>query len=154
MIILYKQIYEKNKQNKQTNPSEEKIISSEVTEKDCKIKVITTQREFFLDTALTNCDQFISNQVSPSQKYVAFQDITSPDSQVKIYSLEHDQVFSVDVLGTSTIKYLDFLADDRLAVINLPDMGVDYSYFSSDQNSLKLYDPDGLELYSVTVDKI
>lgn len=204
------------KQNRPTlspvTPDGEKIIASEVTLEGCKIKVTTNKREIFLNTSFlesnpqTKCYQFVLNPISPSGKYVAFQDISGGlDSQIRIYSLDHNKDISLDVLGSSTIKYVDFLPDDRLAVINgyfgyfgkewlgqwlriydtpnlfnkypdnvdqqynyfklsddslvvvdLPDKGVDYTSFSVDGKTIKLFGPDNSAsaIHSVNLDTL
>lgn len=117
------------KQNRPTPSSAtadgERIIASEVTVEGCKIKVTTNKREIFLNTSFlesnpqTKCYQFVLNPVSPSGKYVVFQDISGGlDSQIRVYSVGNNKDVYLDVLGSSTIKYMDFLPDDRLAVIN------------------------------------
>lgn len=102
-------------------PTTDKIISSEVTVEDCKIKVVTTKGEIFLDTQFlefypqTRCYQFVLNDVSPSGKYIVFQDISGGlDSMLRVYSLEHNDTIVLDVFGTSNIFDISFLPDDKL----------------------------------------
>lgn len=135
----------------------EKIIASEVTLEGCKIKVTTNKREIFLNTSFlesnpqTKCYQFVLNLVSPSGKYVVFQDISGGlDSQIRVYSLGHNKDIALDVLGSSTIKYMGFLPDDRLAAIN----GY-FGYFGKEWLGqwLRIYDiPSLFNSYPDTVD--
>jgi len=102
----------------------EKIISSEVTVEGCRIKVDTTKGKVFLNTNFlefnpqTKCYQFVLNSVSPSGKYVVFQDIAGGgDSMLRVYSLEYNDVIQLDVFGTSDIFDISFLPDDRLIAL-------------------------------------
>jgi hypothetical protein len=70
----------------------ERIISSEVTVEDCKIKVETTKREIFLETNFLEADpqrkcyQSLLNKVSPSGQYVVFEDVSGGiDSALRIF---------------------------------------------------------------------
>lgn len=150
----------------------EKIIASEVTVEGCKIKVTTNKREIFLDTSFlesdpqTKCYQFVLNQVSPSGKYMVFQDISGGiDSKASVYSIEHEDTLTLYVFGTSNIFDIAFLPDNSavvlygykgnyneqyLAIYNLPELfrsyptNIDqYKYFTNlDQNSKRITLPD------------
>lgn len=135
-------------------PGTEKIISSEVTVEGCKIKVNTTKDEVFLDTNFlefnpqTKCHQFVLNRVSPSGKYVVFQDISGGvDSMLQVYSLEHDEVVQLDVFGTSDIFDISFLPDDKLIAL--------YGYKGIyKEQYLKVFNLSGLFLaYPSNIDK-
>jgi len=131
----------------------EKIISSEVTVEECKIKLNTTKGEVFLDTNFlkfnpqTKCYQLL-NRVSPSGKYVVFQDISGGvDSMLKVYSLEHNDTIQLDVFGTSQIFDIAFLPDDRLIAL--------YGYKGIyKEQYLKIFDLPGLfSAYPLNIDK-
>ena len=132
-------------------PTTEKIISSEITVEECKIKVNTTKGEVFLNTNFgpqTKCYQFVLNRVSPSGKYVVFQDISGEgDSLLKVYSIKHDDTLRLDVLGTSNIFDISFLPDDRLVAL--------YGYKGiSKEKYLKMFDLSGLfTSYPSNIDK-
>lgn len=135
-------------------PTTEKIISSEVTVKGCKIKANTTKGEIFLDTNFlefnpqTRCYQFVLNRVSPSGKYVVFQDISGGiDSMLRIYSLEHNDTIQLDVFGTSDIFDISFLPDDKLISL--------YGYKGIyKEQYLKVFDLSGLFIaYPSNIDK-
>lgn len=118
-----------NKINSSTNykettgkPTPEKIVSSEITY-DCKIKLTTNQKELYLPTNFdpknSKCYQFVLNEVSPSGKYAAFEDVSGGlDSAIKLYSLELNDTFQLDVLGTSNIGDMVYLPNDSLVVLN------------------------------------
>jgi hypothetical protein len=105
---------------------DEKIVASEVTVKDCKIKITTNKREFLVDTEIGNlnpnerCYQYLLNQVSPSGKYVVFQDLSGGiDSALRVYSLENDSTRWLTVLGTSSIFDFGFQPNtDRIFIFN------------------------------------
>lgn len=157
--IFYKPKKEKTTQNLSTStPTEqqttEKIISSEVTVEACKIKVNTTKGEFFLNTNFlefgpqTRCYQFLLNRVSPSGKYVVFQDISGGvDSMLRVYSLEHNDTIQLDVFGTSEIFDISFLPNDKLIAL--------YGYRGPDKEQyLKVFDLPGLFIaYPSNIDK-
>ena len=135
-------------------PSTEKIISSEVTVEECKIKLSTTKGEVFLDTNFlkfnpqTKCYQFVLNRVSPSGKYVVFQDISGGiDSMLRVYSLEHNETIQLDVFGTSDIFDISFLPDDKLITL--------YGYRRIyKEQYLKVFDLSGLfAAYPSNIDK-
>jgi hypothetical protein len=135
-------------------PITEKIISSEVTVSDCKIKINTTKGEILLTTEYSQfypekkCYQFLLNKVSPSGKYVAFQDISGGlDSALRIYSLEYNENIQLDVLGTSSIFDISFLPDDKLISLS------GYKGIYNEQ-SLSVYDIPGLfTKYPSNIDK-
>ncbi len=109
---------------KKINPPaiQERMISSEITY-DCRIKVKTDKKEFFLptnfDSEISRCYQFVLSVISPSGKFLAYEDISGGvDSMVWIYSLEVNARLQLDVLGTSTIKDMLFDKNDRLIVLN------------------------------------
>jgi len=132
----------------------EKITSSEITVEACRIKVKTTKREIFLNTNFlefnpqTKCYQFVLNRVSPSGKYVVYQDISGGiDSMLRVYSLEHNDTIQLDVFGTSDIFDISFLPDDKLIAL--------YGYKGiSKEQYLKVFDLSGLfAAYPSNIDK-
>lgn len=123
---------------------EEKIISSEVTVDKCRLKVVTTKREIFLETNIgidlpeIRCYQFLLNKVSSSGEYMAFQDLSGGvDSMIQVFSIKHQDTVLLDVYGTSDIFDIIFLPDDRLAILH----GYRGLY---DEQYLKIYDIAGL----------
>ncbi|MBU4338735.1 hypothetical protein KKB43_05750 [Patescibacteria group bacterium] len=127
-----------------SQPTTDKIISSEATVEGCKIKINTTKGDIFLNTEYsefspeTKCYQFLLNIVSPSGKYVVFQDISGGlDSALRIYSLEHNENIQLNVLGTSNIFDIVFLPDDKL--ISLSGYKGNFS-----EQFLSVYDISGL----------
>lgn len=125
-------------------PMTEKIISSEVTVEDCKIKLNTTKGDILLTTEYsksypeTKCYQFLLNKVSPSGRYAVFQDISGGlDSALRIYSLEYNENIQLNVFGTSKIFDISFLPDDKLISLS----GYEGIY---NEQSLTVFDLSGL----------
>lgn len=126
---------------------EDLIISSEAMVDDCRIRITTDKKIFFLDTnadqrtfpEYKNCKDFLINKLSPSGKFSVFQDQIKGEIilETKIYSLEKNKIFQLDVNGTSEIFDMLFLADDKLIVL----YGVAGAY--NDQY-LKIYDLTGI----------
>lgn len=131
-----------------------RIHSSEVTVEGCMVKVNTTKGDIYLNTNYsefypqTKCYQFVLSKVSPSGKYVVFQDISGGiDSMLKVYSIEHNDTIQLDVFGTSNIFDLLFLQDDKLISL--------YGYRGNyKEQFLKIFDLPGMFTdYPSNVDK-
>ena len=103
-----------------------RIVSAEIT-KDCKLLVTTSlgERKTAADIFdrgygdVVGCREGLVTRVSPSGRYVAFEDVSGGvDSMTRIYSLEQDRTTTLSVTGTSVIADMEFLPDDRLALLN------------------------------------
>ena len=128
--------------SKNISQTDEKIILSEVISSECKIKITTTKRMFFLNTDYLSyqmaCPQSLLNQFSPSGKFVVFQDISGgADSALKVYPIKYNDLISLDNFGSSTIFDIIFLPNDMLAILN----GYQGSF---NEQYLRIYDLDGL----------
>lgn len=121
----------------------ERIISAALLP-DCRIKVSTNFREFYIETSVfrlgtkRDCETKSVGSFSYSGKYLAFDSVSGGvDSEVRIFSLELERDVSLDVLGSSAISEVKFLLFDKLAVLN----GY-YGYFGKDYlgQYLRVYD--------------
>ncbi len=125
----------------QPSTAEEKIIASEATVDECRVKVTTTNKEFYLDTDIdpkVRCYQYLLNEVSPSGKFVVFEDLSGGvDSILRVYWLAGDDTIRLDFFGTSKIFDIRFLPDDKLVVL--------YGYKGVyNEQYLKIFDLSGL----------
>ena len=136
---------------------EEMINSSEAVADSCEISITTDKRIFFLETDVDqrtlpeykNCGDFLINEVSPSGKLVVFQDQIKGETilETKVYSLEKEKVFQLDINGASEVFDMLFLSDDRAVVL----YGVTGSY---NNQYLKIYDLTGIfKNYSSNINK-
>ncbi len=81
------------------------------------------------------------NRVSPSGRYVVFQDISGGiDSMLRVYSLEHNDTIQLDVFGTSDFTNLIQYSKN----ITLPDIGRDYFNLSVAEGKLRIYGMGGV----------
>lgn len=117
-----------------------RIIRSEVDNINCEIKITTNEGEKIAKTNFAElklnekCNDFIVRKIAPSGKYFAYQDISGGvDSMLKIYALDYDQTFQLDVVGTSTIFDLAFIDNNKLIVL----LGYKDIF---DEQFLKIYD--------------
>lgn len=119
------------------------IKSSEITP-DCQIKLqIADGNEKYIPTHYTDqtrCYQFVINKVSPSRKYVVFQDVSDvtggASNEIHLYSADTDAVTVLDSLGASKIYDIAFLPDDRIISLHRYADGE-----SIDIEYVTLYDP-------------
>ena len=125
-------------------PSEigrEKIIKVEQVPNQCKIKIITSEKELFSETNLYRSGvicQSLLTSISPSGQFLAYQDVSGGvDSMVGIYWVKDNSNFVLGIYGTAQIFDFLFLPDDKLAVL--------YGYKGIyDQQYLVTYDVAGL----------
>lgn len=105
-------------------PSEigrEKIIKVEQVPNQCKIKIITSEKELFSETNLYRsgviCQSFLTS-ISPSGQFLAYQDLSGGvDSMVGIYWVKENSNFVLGIYGTAQIFDFLFLPGDKLAVL-------------------------------------
>ncbi|MFV1917336.1 MAG: hypothetical protein ACC618_02550 [Patescibacteria group bacterium] len=120
-----------------------KIVSSEITS-DCRLKIITSERELFINTGFglgvetSRCSRNTRSVISPLGQFVVFEDISGGlDTTLRVYSLNHNDTVQLDVFGTSSIFDFAFLAGNRLGAL--------YGYKDIyDEQFLRIYDITGL----------
>ncbi len=119
--------------------SNEKIIDANFTQ-DCSIVIKTSQSNIRLITGFgqsknSRCYQFAYIRTSPSGQFVAFQDLSGGiDSKISLYSLERKSTFGLGVYGTSNVFGLEFLPNDKLAVLT------GYKDTTTPEESLTIFD--------------
>lgn len=139
---------EEREQPKQTNENiSEKIMLLEAIIDGCKLRITTSKKVFFIETSVDqknlpeykNCGDFIISRISPSEKFVVFQDQIrgETNSETRIYALDENQSFQLDANGLSEIFDMIFLSDDRIIIL----YGIKGAY---NNQYLKIYDIAGI----------
>jgi hypothetical protein len=160
-------------------------ITSAVTDEDCQIKLklntnsdkdnaelVTIPTSF--DPTTSQCQEYMLKLISPSQDYLAFEDLdeTGEDTLIKAWSTQNRQVREVGTVAPDSVIDMTFLPEDILAVLHgenlsrgkqtirlydlnqanrpfitlkLEDASKHYYFIATKDNKLQVHGPDGIE---------